>query len=114
MKTFIRVIKALSDQNRVKILKMLESKEFCVCEITEVLGLSQSTVSKHLKILEDAGFIESWKEGSWVNYKISDSFENNYAQTLQENLKDWLNDAPQVVDILDKSKSVDRKRICSA
>jgi ArsR family transcriptional regulator len=57
MKAFIRVMKALSDPNRVKIMKMLEAKELCVCEITAILGLAQSTVSKHLKILEDADLV---------------------------------------------------------
>lgn len=108
MKAFIRVMKALSDQNRVKILKILEVRDLCVCEITAVLGLAQSTVSKHLKILEEAGFIESWKEGPWVHYKISADFENSYAKTLQGNLKGWLNDSPQITEVRKQVEDVDR------
>jgi len=52
-----RVFKALSDMNRVRILKMLEIRPLCVCEITEVLQLATSTVSKHLSILRDTHFI---------------------------------------------------------
>ena len=48
-------MKALSDPNRVKIMKMLQNRPLCVCEIKEALGVAQSTASKHLKILEDAG-----------------------------------------------------------
>lgn len=114
MKTFIRVVKSLSDPNRVKILKMLEVKELCVCEITALLGLAQSTVSKHLRILEEAGFIDSWKEGSWVNYKIAGSFENQYAEIMQGNLKDWLNDSPEIAEILSRVADVDRQIICAA
>ena len=57
MRSFIRVMKALSDPNRVKIIKLLENNELCVCEIHSLLGLAQSTVSKHLKILEEADLV---------------------------------------------------------
>ncbi len=57
MKKFIKVMKALSDPNRVKIVKMLRHKVMCVCEMQAVLGIAQPTVSKHLKALEEAGLI---------------------------------------------------------
>lgn len=104
-------MKALSDPNRVKILKMLEVRTLCVCEITAILGLAQSTVSKHLKILEDAGFVDSWKEGAWVNYKFAEDFENEYAPILREHLKGWMNETPQIEEILAKARKVDRLRI---
>ena len=50
MREFIKVMKALSDPNRVKMIKLLQRKVMCVCEITEALGLAQSSISKHLKI----------------------------------------------------------------
>jgi len=57
MREFIKVIKALRDPNRVKIIKILEHGKLCVCEIQEVLQVSQSTASKHLKNLEEAGLL---------------------------------------------------------
>lgn len=114
MKEFIRVMKALSDPSRVKIMKMLQIKELCVCEITAVLQLAQSTISKHLKILEDAGLVESSKEGTWVNYKITENFENEYAETLQGKLKNWLDDTPQIKEAVNLVNSVDRLNICAA
>ncbi len=54
MKGFIKVMKALSDPNRVKIVKLLQHREMCVCELQAALGVSQPTVSKHLRLLEDA------------------------------------------------------------
>jgi predicted transcriptional regulator len=54
MKDFIKVMKALSDANRVKMIKLLQRRVLCVCEIQEAMGLAQSTASKHLKILEEA------------------------------------------------------------
>ena len=114
MKTFIRVMKALSDPNRVTIMKMLEVKELCVCEITAILGLAQSTVSKHLKILEDAGLVDSRKEGAWVNYRLTEIFENKYAEVIQDHLKNWLDDVPQIQKALNQVSTVDRLRICAA
>ena len=66
MKEFIKVMKALSDPNRVKILKMLQHKTMCVCEMHEALQVSQPTVSNGLKILEEAG-LDFREDGLWVN-----------------------------------------------
>ncbi|MDD5362448.1 MAG: metalloregulator ArsR/SmtB family transcription factor [Ignavibacteria bacterium] len=66
-----KIFKALSDSNRIRIIKMLQKKPLCVCEIQAVLKLAVSTVSKHLSILREAGFISDWKEGKWINYKIN-------------------------------------------
>ena len=90
MKTFIRVMKALSDPNRVRVLKILQAGELCVCEIKEVLGLAQSTVSKHMKILEDAGLVEKNRQGTWMIYSLADGSESVYAETMLIKLNDWL------------------------
>lgn len=90
MKLFIRVMKALSDPNRVRVVKLLQSGELCVCEIKEVLGLAQSTVSKHMKILEDAGLVERKRQGTWMIYSLADGSESTYAETMLIKLNDWL------------------------
>jgi len=66
-----KIFKALSDKNRIRIVKMLQKKSLCVCEIKDVLNLATSTVSKHLSILREAGLIVDWKDGKWINYKIN-------------------------------------------
>jgi len=114
LKKLIRVMKALSDPNRVMVLKMLEVKELCVCEITAILGLAQSTVSKHLKILEDAGLVDSWKNGAWVNYKLSENPENSYAEIMQKNIKTWLAADPQIMEKQAQAEKADRIVICAA
>ena len=86
MKTFIRVMKALSDPNRIKIMKLLAEKQLCVCELTALLGVAQSTASKHLKILEDAGLVVSRRDGAWMNYERAHDSENPYAAVLQQHL----------------------------
>ena len=87
MKEFLRVMKAVSDPSRVKILKMLQSRVMCVCEVHTALGTAQSTASKHLKILEDAGLISSFRDGTWVNYKLADGGQSPYAANLLGNIK---------------------------
>lgn len=114
MKPLIRVMKALSDPNRLKVMKMLEVRPLCVCEITAVLGLAQPTVSKHLKLMEEAGLVESWKEGSWVNYRLSTHPENSYAAEMLTKLPGWLDDDPQVAEAMLRVATVDRIRICAA
>ena len=70
MRTFMNITKALSDENRVRIVLALRSGELCVCQITELLGLAPSTISKHLSILHQAGLLESRKEGRWIYYQL--------------------------------------------
>ncbi|MCA1766380.1 MAG: metalloregulator ArsR/SmtB family transcription factor [Desulfobulbaceae bacterium] len=114
MKAFIRVMKALSDPSRVKIIKVLERKALCVCEITALLGLAQPTVSKHLRLLEDAGLVASSRDGAWVNYRLADGRESPYAEALLTNVKGWLNDDAAIREMIDKLPEADRLRICAA
>jgi ArsR family transcriptional regulator len=111
MKEFIRVAKALSDPNRVKIIKMLQRRVLCVCEIREALGLAQSTASKHLKILEDAGLVASSKDGLWVNYDLADGSRNPFAANMLGNIRHWLNDEPEIVELMKGLSRIDRCRI---
>jgi len=92
MKNFIRAMKALSDPNRVRVLKLLQTKELCVCEIQKLLGLAQSTISKHMKILEDAGLVERRRQGTWILYSLADGSESEYAATMLKKLHGWLDD----------------------
>lgn len=92
MKPFLRVMKALSDPNRVRILKLLEKNALCVCEIQEVLGLAQPTVSSHMKTLEDAGLVDKERQGTWMIYRQADGRESVYAANMLATLHDWLNE----------------------
>ena len=70
MKTATRLFKAMSDETRLRILKMLEARPLCVCEIQHVLKGSQPNVSHHLKTLYEAGLVESKKDGLWIDYRL--------------------------------------------
>ena len=74
-----RFFKALAEETRLRILKLLEVREMCVCEVMVALGLTQPTASHHLGILENVGLVKDRKEGKWVFYSIAD-------QKLIENL----------------------------
>lgn len=112
MRTFIKVMKALSDPNRVKILKMLQKKTLCVCEIQASLGVAQPTVSNHLKLLEDAGLVVAQKKGQWVDYSLSDGSGNPYAATLLGNLRHWLQDEPEIRRLTGNLANIRREDIC--
>ena len=72
IRELMSLTKALSDANRVRILLALAPGELCVCQITELFGLSASTTSKHLSILYQAGLLDSRKEGRWIYYRLPD------------------------------------------
>ena len=112
MKDFIKVMKALSDPNRVKIIKMLQHKTMCVCELRSSLQVAQPTVSKHLKILEDAGLLRSSKDGQWVNYYLSDGSNSPYAASLLGNLKHWLEADAEISNLKKRLPMIRREEIC--
>jgi ArsR family transcriptional regulator len=114
MKNFIKVMKALSEPNRVKIIKMLEQREnMCVCEIRTILQLAQPTVSKHLKVLEEAGLIVFEKEKLWVNYRLNAGSGSPYSAAMLAQLKNWLNETAEITEIRQILPGVDRKEICT-
>ncbi|MEJ2587558.1 MAG: metalloregulator ArsR/SmtB family transcription factor [Deltaproteobacteria bacterium] len=114
MKAFTKVMKALSDPNRVKIVKMLQHKAMCVCEIQKALGISQPSVSKHLRILGEADLVDYRKDGLWVNYFLSDGGKSPYVSSLMGNLRHWLDDDPEVADLIRKLPSIRREEICGS
>ncbi len=105
--------KALSDKTRVRIFKMLQQKKMCVCEVQAVLGMAQSTSSKHLKILEDAGLITSVKDGLWVNYQLEQHSHNPHAGPIISYLCSVLDDDPEVKVDAKKADRANRLELCS-
>ena len=112
MKNFIKVMKALSDPNRVKIVKMLQHKTMCVCEMREALQIAQPSVSKHLKILEDAGLVLRKKDGQWVDYYLSDGSESPYVASLLGNLKHWLENEEDIEKLRNRIPFINREEVC--
>ncbi len=73
MKELLSVFKALSDETRLRIVKLLENGELCVCHIVAAVDMSQSKISFHLKILKEAGLVKDWREGKWMHYRLNES-----------------------------------------
>ena len=86
MQDLIDIIKALSDENRLKALCALKNRELCVCQIIALLELAPSTVSKHMSILRQARLIKGRKEGRWVHYRLP----GNDAQPEIREAIDWV------------------------
>ena len=112
MQEFVKVMKALSDPNRVKLLKLLQTREMCVCEIQAALGVAQPTVSKHLKVLDAAGLVEGQKDGLWVNYSLTDGSRSPYAASLLGNLRHWLEEDREIRELFARSEGLRREDLC--
>jgi ArsR family transcriptional regulator len=112
MRNLVKIFKALSDPQRIRILKMLEVRPLCVCEISEILKLANSTVSKHLSLLRDVDFILDKKEGKWVNYSLNPE-NKNFVNKLQPLIEDSLKKDKTVKDDIGRIKSIDRHHICN-
>jgi ArsR family transcriptional regulator, arsenate/arsenite/antimonite-responsive transcriptional repressor len=112
VKTTVQIFKALADTNRIRILKMLQSRPLCVCEITAILGLATSTVSKHLSILKAAGLIADRKDSKWVNYELEGHPENEALRDVLKLVRNILIKDKTVTSDAQKTAAVDRNRIC--
>lgn len=114
MKTVVQTLKAAADQTRLTVLKLLQTRELCVCELTAVLELAQSTVSKHLKILEDVGLVLSRKEGLYVFYRLATDTGNEFARFLLAGIQERLEDDAKVLALREKLLVLDRETLCLA
>jgi ArsR family transcriptional regulator len=73
MNDLVTIFKTLSDETRLRIIKLLEEGELCVCDITAALDKVQPKVSFHLSALKEAGFIKDRKQGKWIHYSLSEA-----------------------------------------
>jgi len=116
MKRYGAVMKAVADPTRVRILKILESGEICVCQIIAVIQLSQSTISKHLYLLKSAGLIKDRKDKKWVFYSLDGKDADGYAGRALRNLRGWLNGDPIIARDRERTsiaRELGAARICA-
>jgi ArsR family transcriptional regulator len=114
MNNVLNIFKALSDETRLRILKLLEHGELCVCDIVAALDMIQPKVSFHLAVLKDAGLIKDRKQGKWVHYSIDDAdmfrrflllsiFERIPAESVMEDskrLRDFLKSKTEKANVV--------------
>lgn len=106
------LFKAISDKSRLRIIKMLQKKPLCVCEITEILKLATSTVSNHLSILTDASLIIGEKDGKWINYSINTNHNDNIISSALLYLQFILEDDETILNDRRIIENVDRLTLC--
>ncbi len=108
MRDLLRAIKALSDETRLRILKVLIERECCVCEVMQALDISQSRASRNLGLLYDAGFLKSRRDGIWTVYAIDDKTIRQYLPKLVEIIGEELKDNQEVTLDLERLKTAQR------
>ena len=93
MQDFLSITKALSDENRVRVLMALNVGELCVCQIIELLKLAPSTVSNHMSILKQARLVEGEKNGKWVYYRLAAGAPKAAAEAIEWSRRHLLSEA---------------------
>jgi ArsR family transcriptional regulator len=88
MQDFIQLMKALSDETRLRIFNLLLERECCVCEVMQVLDISQTRASRNLGILQNAGLLKTQRNGLWVLYSVDWHTANRYATHLSQLLQE--------------------------
>ena len=106
MRELIKAAKAISDETRLRILNLLLQRECCVCEVMQVLKISQTRASRNLIVLHEAGFLEVRREGLWAYYSIDRSNLSEYMATLLKAIERYVTDS--------KVASLDREYLKTA
>jgi DNA-binding transcriptional ArsR family regulator len=117
MRDFLAAMKALSDENRLRIVVALNGRELCLCQIVELLCLATSTVSKHMSVLQQARLVDARKDGRWTYFRLADVDPPEMVQQATELAVRWLakdakvrQDAKRLKDIL----KTDPEDLCRA
>jgi len=115
MRNFIRATKCLSDETRIRILNLILQRECCVCEVMEVLNISQTRASRNLSMLYDTGFLKHRREGLWSHYSIDTEGMEQYHQQLVEAAKTALkNDVTTAQDLAALEQMECKTGVCAS
>ncbi|NOY87981.1 MAG: winged helix-turn-helix transcriptional regulator [FCB group bacterium] len=105
------IFKALSEPIRLRIVVLLTKGELCVCDLTEILSLPQSTISRHMSRLKTAGMVADRREGRWIHYRLKET-DNVFINSLKRILFS-LQNQPPYKDDLSKLAEISKKIRCS-
>jgi DNA-binding transcriptional ArsR family regulator len=115
IETFEIAAKALADRSRIRILKLLEGGELCVCQITAVMDLAPATVSKHLSLLKTAGLLQQRRDGRWIHYRLAERALNGQTIPFLQLLAGALNDDQTILEdraMLERVNAVPLQTLC--
>ena len=110
MRDLIKVFKALSDETRLRVLNLLSLRECCVCEVVQIMGISQTRASRSLSQLYDAGLLDRRSEGLWIIYSLASSLANDYRDRIVKAVAEAL--ADDKASINDRMRLAQSKRLC--
>jgi len=107
MESIISIAKALGEKNRLRaFMALIRTKELCVCEVGEFLGLAPATVSRHMSILHRAKLVDSRKRDKWVYYSIKPTIAPELLQWIQNSVVD----SSSVAEDVKRIETIVRKR----
>lgn len=115
MRQLLALMKALADENRLRVLVALKGRELCLCQIVELLGLATSTVSKHMSILHDAGLVDSRKDGRWNYFRLAAAAPPGVAGRATTLVLDALADDGRIkadAEALEAILKIDAEELC--
>ena len=110
MRNLTKIFKTLSDETRLRILNLLLSRECCVCEVVQALGISQASASRSLAQIYDCGILEKRVEGLWTIYSMSPEVSPDYLSLIIQAVKLGLGQDQKAVD--DLRRLAGSKRLC--
>lgn len=110
LKPLLKSLKALADGNRLRLLRLLMYQPRCVCELAAALGVAQPTVSKHLSILEEAGWLNKQRQGTFINYELISGLKpDDHRAVLLSNLRSWLQEDPELTALNRFAQNLNRQ-----
>jgi len=110
MRDLIKLLKALSDETRLRILNLLLLRECCVCEVVQALGISQTRASRSLSQIYEAGLLDRRSEGLWTIYSLSTEITNDYRNLIVKAIEASLSNNP--VAAKDRKRLAESARLC--
>lgn len=117
MRQITRIVdqfKALADMTRLKILKLLVDREYCVCELAAIIDISQPGISQHLRKLKLAGFVTERKEGQWVYYCTDKAALTKFQELFYRFLSTELVAISELNDELNRMKDMEANPVVMA
>jgi len=110
MDNLVKTIKMLADRNRLRIIKLLERRKMCVCELAHVIGITQPSVSRHLKKLKEMRLVDSEQDGFWTNYYLK--LKNTESKRILALVCGYLERDAMCCGDSARCERVDRRALC--
>lgn len=112
MEDLVELFKALGDTSRLKLVRLLADDEYCVCELVEILGCSQPSVSQHLAKLKAAGVVRERRQGQWTYYRLVPGLPERLQTSLTALLHRSIDALPVMAEEAARLSTLDRVNCC--